>query len=81
MHLGAYSFILQDYYVEQWANNSVFHMRVTDVHLWWDRIISLDLANRYGVKTKAPHRESWGTVAGICDPSGVLWRIAGPEDS
>jgi hypothetical protein len=81
MHLGVFSFILQDYYVEQWANNFVVHMRVSDVNLWWDRIVSLKLAERYGIKATAPHRESWGMVAGIIDPSGVLWRIAGPQAS
>ena len=79
MHLDAYSFILQNYYVEQWAQNFVFHLRVSDVNLWWDRIVSLNLAERYGIKAKAPHPESWGMVAGIVDPSGVLWRIAGPH--
>ena len=78
MHLGPYSFILQNYYVEEWANNSVVHMRVTDVNLWWDRIVSLKLAERYGVKASPPRDESWGVVAGLIDPSGVLWRIAGP---
>lgn len=78
MHLGPFSFILQKYYVEQWASNFVIHMRVSDVNLWWERIVALDLANRYGVKARAPHPESWGVVAGLIDPSGVLWRIAGP---
>ncbi len=29
----------------------------------------------------APRPESWGLVAGIVDPSGVLWRIVGPPDA
>ena len=76
MRLGACTFILQDYYVQQWADNLVIHLTVSDLGLWWDRIIRLDLASRYGVKTWAPHQEAWGLVAGIVDPSGVLWRIA-----
>lgn len=78
MHLGQYSFILQDYYVEQWANNLVFHMRVSDVNRWWNHIVSLKLTERYGIRVKAPYPEAWGMVAGIIDPAGVLWRIAGP---
>lgn len=77
MHLGVYSFILQDYYVEQWANNFVLHMRVSDVNLWWHRIVSLKLTEHYGIRATRPHPESWGTVLDIVDPSGVLWRIAG----
>ena len=52
------------------------HMRVSDVKLWWDHIDGLDLAFRYGVKTRAPQMEDWGLVTGVIDPSGVLWRIA-----
>jgi hypothetical protein len=77
MHLGPYSFILQDYYVAQWADNFVFHMLVSDLGAWWDHICALDLPSRYGVKSPgAPKLESWGLVAGVIDPSGVLWRIS-----
>src|SRR5262249_30141906 len=76
MHLGAYSFIRQNYYVAAWADNFVMHLRVSDVRLWWDHIVGLDLARRYGVITKAPQLEEWGLVAGVTDPSGVLWRFA-----
>src|SRR5262249_50947289 len=76
MHLGAFSFILQNYYVQQWADNLVIHLFVSDVSLWWDHIVTLDIASHYGVKTRAPQLESWGVrVAGVVDPSGVLWRI------
>src|ERR1700726_3538447 len=77
MQLGAFSFILQTYYVQQWADNFVMHMRAFAVNVRWDHNDGLDLASRYGVKTLAPQMEDWGLVAGIIDPSGVLWRIAG----
>ena len=76
MQIGAFSFILQAYYVQQWADNLVMHMRVSDVNLWWDHVVGLDLSSRYGVKTRAPQTEDWGLVAGVTDLSGVLWRIA-----
>jgi len=76
MHFGAYSFILQDYYVEEWANNFVMHVSVTDLDHWWKHICALDLVSRYGVKTAAPKLERWGMVAGLIDPSGVLWRFS-----
>jgi hypothetical protein len=76
MRLGDYSFILQNYYVQQWADNFVIHMRVTDVRLWREHILRLDLPTRYGVKTSPPKQEAWGLVAGVTDPPGVLWRIA-----
>jgi hypothetical protein len=76
MRLGVFSFILQDYYVREWADNFVVHLAVSDVSLWWDHIVSLDLPARYGVKARPPAAEGWATVAGLTDPSGVLWRIA-----
>jgi hypothetical protein len=78
MHLGLHSFLLQDYYVEEWAGNFVMHMLVDDLDAWWEHLTSLDIASRYGVKgPRAPKLESWGlNVAYVFDPSGVLWHIA-----
>ena len=76
MRLGVFSFILQDYYVREWADNFVVHLTVSDLSLWWDHIVSLGLLARYGAKTISPAAEGWATVAGLTDPSGVLWRIA-----
>ena len=56
MSLGAFSFILQDYYVREWADNFVMHMRVSDVAFWW--ILSLPSVFRLamGLGRKLP---SW----------------------
>ena len=72
MRMGRFSFILQNYYVKEWADNFVIHVRVSDVNMWWERITSLDLARRYGINAVAPRPESWGMVARFVDPSGVL---------
>ena len=76
MRLGSCAFILQNFYVQQWADNCVVHMGVSDLDAWWNHIVALDLRARYGVKTDAPRRQDWGLVAAVVDPSGVLWRIA-----
>jgi hypothetical protein len=76
MRIGVFRFLLQDYYVKDWADNFAIHLLVSDVDAWWDHIASLDLPERYGVKIRAPQREDWGRVAGVVDPSGVLWRFA-----
>jgi hypothetical protein len=76
MTLGTCSFLLQDYYVQEWADNLVIHLFVSDLDSWWAHIVVLDLPSRYGVKTRAPQQEGWGMrVAGVIDPSGVLWRF------
>jgi hypothetical protein len=78
MHLGSHSFLLQKYYVEEWAGNFVMHMLVDDLDAWWQHLTSLNIASRYGVESpRAPKLESWGlNVAYLFDPSGVLWHIA-----
>ena len=60
MHLGEYSFVLQDHYVEQWAGNAVFHMRVSDANLWWNRIVSLKIGRTLRCKSeRAPAGKLW----------------------
>jgi hypothetical protein len=78
MHLGIHSFLLQDYYVEDWAGNFVMHMLVTNLGRWWKHLASLDLASHYGVESpREPKLQSWGLiVAYVFDPSGVLWHVA-----
>jgi hypothetical protein len=76
--LGEQAFLLQNYYVAQWAENFVMHALVMDLNSWWRRIASLDLASRYAVRSPmAPRLEPWGlNVAYVFDPSGVLWHFA-----
>jgi hypothetical protein len=76
MRLGVFSFILQDYYVREWADNFVVHVTVSDIGAWWNHIVSLDLPARYGVKIQAPESQGWAMIAGVTDPCGVLWRFA-----
>jgi catechol 2,3-dioxygenase-like lactoylglutathione lyase family enzyme len=78
LSLGPHAFLLQGYYVKEWAENTVMHVLVKDVHAWWQHIASLDLVGRFGVSPPAaPRVESWGlTVAYVFDPSGVLWHFA-----
>ena len=76
--LGTHSFLLQDYYVKEWADNFMMHVMVTGLDRWWDHIAGLGLARRYAVREpKAPRLESWGlNVAYVFDPAGVLWHFA-----
>lgn len=78
LSLGPNAFLLQDYYVKEWAENTVMHVLVNDVQPWWQHINSVDLVNRFGVSPPvAPRVEPWGlTVAYVFDPTGVLWHFA-----
>lgn len=75
---GAGGFILQNYWVREWAENFMMHLMVDDLDAWWSHIAGLNLAERFGVTPpKPPKLQPWGlTVAYVCDPTGVLWHIA-----
>ena len=78
LRLGVHAFLLQGYYVKEWAENMMMHVLVNDADAWWRHINSLDLGNRFGVSPPAPPRaKPWGlTVAYVVDPAGVLWHFA-----
>ena len=76
--MGNFAFLLQDYFVQVWADNFVMHMLVNNLDQWWEAISALDLASRYGVHAPRPPKlEPWGLrVAYVFDPAGVLWHFA-----
>jgi len=78
LRLGQHSFLLQGYYVREWAENTMMHVLIEDVQAWWRHIESLALASHFDVRPPiAPRAESWGlTVTYVFDPSGVLWHFA-----
>src|ERR1044072_4936857 len=69
---GSGGFILQRYFQEEWAKNSMMQLMVDDLDLWWDYVESLDLTSRFGVPApKPPALQPWGLrVAYVVDPSG-----------
>jgi uncharacterized glyoxalase superfamily protein PhnB len=76
--VGTGSFILQNYYQQQWAENSMLQLVVDDLDAWWAHIESLDLPARFGVSApRPPAMQPWGLrIAYLVDPSGVLWHVA-----
>ena len=77
--IGATSFILQQFYVEEHAGNFMMQLMVDDLDAWWTRIESLDLVSRFGVRPPtAPALQPWGLrISYLVDPAGVLWHVAG----
>jgi uncharacterized glyoxalase superfamily protein PhnB len=69
-------FYLQDYFVEDWVNNSMLFLEVEnleDVHAQFQQ---LDLPSRYqNVKLSNIQKNEWGDEFFLHDPSGVLWHI------
>jgi hypothetical protein len=75
---GSSSFILQNYYQKEWAENFMMQLMVDDLDTWWAHISGLDLPGKFTVQPpKEPAMQPWGLrVAYVFDPSGVLWHIA-----
>jgi uncharacterized glyoxalase superfamily protein PhnB len=76
--VGTTSFLLQNHYQQQWAENCMMQLMVDDLDAWWDRIVALDLPTRFGVaEPTPPATPPWGLrVAYVVDPCGVLWHVA-----
>lgn len=72
------SFLLQDFYVKELAENLMMQLTVGDLDRWWQHINSLGLDQRFEVSApRPPRQESWGLrVVYLWDPAGVLWHVA-----
>jgi hypothetical protein len=78
LKMGAFSFILQNYYQQQFAENCMIQMLVRDADAWWQQHAPETLAGEFGLREpRAPAMQSWGLKVGfIFDPCGVLWHVA-----
>jgi uncharacterized glyoxalase superfamily protein PhnB len=76
--VGSSGFILQRYYQQQWAENTMMQLMVDDLEAWWTHILALDLPGRFAVVSpRPPAMQPWGLrVAYVVDPAGVLWHVA-----
>lgn len=75
-NLGGICFYLQDYFVEDWINNTMIFLEVADLDFFYQELQSLNLASSYqNVKLKPIQNLEWGRECFLHDPSGVLWHI------
>lgn len=72
-HLGFY---LQDYYVEDWINNSMVFLEVDDIEKCAAELSKRGLQEKYkGVRFTGIKQFDWGRELFMHDPSGVLWHF------
>jgi uncharacterized glyoxalase superfamily protein PhnB len=78
LKLESFSFILQDYYVQEFAENCMLQLLVRNADAWWGRVDADKLVEEFAVKPpRPPAMQSWGMKVGfLFDPSGVLWHVA-----
>jgi hypothetical protein len=73
---GETGFYLQDYYVKDWLNNTMLFLEIEDVPGFWDKLLSLNLTEKYkGVKLSPIRTEDWGRECFVHDPAGNLWHF------
>jgi len=73
---GSLSFYLQDYYNEDWVNNTMLFMEVDDVARFWEELVALDLPGKFESVKIVPIRTlDWGRECFVHDPSGILWHF------
>ena len=74
-HCGDSSFLLQDFFVQEHADNFQMHLLVENVDAWHAK--AREVAERFNVKIGEPEDRPWAMRDfTLFDPSGVLWRIA-----
>lgn len=73
-HHGHSSFLLQDFYVPEHAENFLMHLLVEDVEAW--HAMAKAVAQQFEVRIGEPEDQPWAMRDFVLfDPSGVLWRI------
>jgi uncharacterized glyoxalase superfamily protein PhnB len=74
MELGGYRFMLQNFYVQQWAENFMLTIVVSDAAAWYERISTALAAGSFAkARVEPPTVQDWGaTVTYVWDPCGVL---------
>ena len=75
--LGRFGFLLQDFYIEEWANNFMMNLHVDDADRWYKHIQELKLKDKYpGTRVSEPKLEDWGMIVMyLVDPAGILWHV------
>ena len=74
-HCGNSSFLLQDFFVREHADNFQTHLLMENVDDWHRK--ATEVAERFNVKIGQPADQPWAMRDfTLFDPSGVLWRIA-----
>jgi uncharacterized glyoxalase superfamily protein PhnB len=74
-HCGDSSFLLQDFFVQEHADNFQMHLLVENVDDWHEKAKAV--AERFNVRVREPGDRPWAMRDfTLFDPGGVLWRIA-----
>lgn len=70
------SFLLQDYYSKEFAENLTMHLLVDSADNWYNSFVEKALTKKYSMRLTAPEKRPWKMIDfTFQDPAGVCWRI------
>lgn len=73
LRINELSFYLQDAYIQDWLNNTMLFIEVTDVEQCYTWLQEMRLEQKYaGVKLMPIKYEEWGAECFLIDPAGAL---------
>jgi catechol 2,3-dioxygenase-like lactoylglutathione lyase family enzyme len=77
VQLGERSFYLQDYFVEEFAQNTMLHITVEDAQAWYEHVSSIVRTRKFAeARVQPPKRQAYGAVVTfVHDPAGVLLHL------
>lgn len=74
-------FLLQDFYVKDWVENTMLMLEVEDIEAWLSSLQADGVASKYEkIKLTEITEEEWGKVFYLHDPSGNLWHFCQFKD-
>ncbi|HEY9132323.1 MAG TPA: glyoxalase [Dyella sp.] len=70
-------FYIQDYYVKEFAENTMLHVTIDDAHAWYEHVSAVLGDGAFPeARVGSPVPQSYGaTVTFVHDPSGVLLHL------
>ena len=73
---GETSFLLQEFFVPDHANNFMMHLLVENVDDWHRHVMASGVVENFGARIESPQDRPWALRDfPLIDPAGVLWRI------
>lgn len=72
--VGSCTFFLQNFYVAEFANNSMYEMSCANARSTWEYLSTL-IEKYPGTSVSPPKQQPWGLVVDLVGPAGELWHV------
>ena len=69
------SFILQNYSNEEFAQNLMINVKVSNAEDFWKLVTEKELPERFGIRVTKPKQQPYGKEVNVIDIAGVCWHF------